>query len=216
MATSFCIPQAVRVKTVIIDSVEEDTVYLKLDKSGIEQLPTIPLKRYHWYAEPELELVVKVFDDPGQAEEELRFVRDLRDQKTIKIRDAAILVREMDGTVSIKDTRDVDPKKGRLLGAITGGLVGLVGGPAGVVVGALAGAGAGTVAGKHIDLGFSDEFLRNLQDHLQPGKSALVVVVEHEFVVPLSESLARTEGVIAQQALTDGLVAELLAGSAIE
>jgi uncharacterized membrane protein len=113
--------------------------------------------------------------------------------------------------VSVRDTRDIDVKKGRLLGAVTGGLIGLVGGPAGVVVGALAGAGTGAVAGKRIDFGFSDKFLNGLQQHLQPGKSALVVLVEHEFAVPLAESLGHDDGVIVQQALTDGLVEALLA-----
>jgi uncharacterized membrane protein len=195
-----------------IDYVEEDTVYLKLDKRAIKQLPTIPLKRSRWYAEPEMELVVKVYDEPGKAEEALEFVHDLHKQRTVKIRNAAILARDAEGAVTVRDTRDIDTKKGRLLGAITGGLIGLVGGPAGMVVGALTGAGACAVAGKRIDLGFSDKFLGKLQAHLQPGSEALVVLVEHEFAVPLSESLAHDEGIIVQQTLTDKLVEELMAG----
>jgi uncharacterized membrane protein len=194
-----------------IDLVQGNTVYLKLDKQAIAQLPAIPLKRHHWYAEPELELVVKVYDKPGKAEEALAFVHDLHKRRTLKIRNAAILSRDAEGTVTVRDTRDIDPKKGRLLGAITGGLIGLVGGPAGVVVGALTGAGAGGVASKKIDFGFSDRFLNRLQEHLQPGSEALVVLVEHEFAVPLSESLAQDEGVIVQQPLTDKLVEELMA-----
>jgi len=194
-----------------IDYVEDDTVYLKLDKQAIKQLPTIPLKRHHWYAEPEMELVVRVYDESGRAEEALEFVHKLHNQRTLRIRNAAILARDEEGAVTVRDTRDIDPKKGRLLGAITGGLIGLVGGPAGVAVGALAGAGTGAVAGKRIDFGFSDDFLNRLQKHLKPGKSALVVLVEHEFVVKLSESLARDEGTIVQQKLTDKLVEELMA-----
>ncbi|MGD9406252.1 MAG: DUF1269 domain-containing protein [Anaerolineae bacterium] len=196
-----------------IDTASGDAVYLKLDKAAIEQLPAIPVKRHHWYADPELELVVKVYDKPGKAEEALKFVHDLHNQRTLKIRNAAILTRDEEGAVTVRDTRDIDPKKGRLLGAITGGLIGLVGGPAGVVVGALAGAGTGAVAGKRIDFGFSDKFLSKLQEHLQPGSEALVVLVEHEFVVPLSESLARDEGTIVQQTLTDKLVEELMIGA---
>jgi uncharacterized membrane protein len=198
----------------VVDKVEEDAVHLKLDRTAVEQLPAIPLKRFHWHPEPVLELVVKVFDDPGQAEEQLEFVQDLHRRRTIRIQDAAVLVRDADGTPRIMDTRDLEPKKGGLLGAVTGGLVGLVGGPAGMVAGALAGAGAGAVAGRWLDLGFSDKFLNNLEEHLQPGKSALVVLVKHDFAVTLSESLARSEGVIVQQELTDKLVQELLSESA--
>jgi uncharacterized membrane protein/sporulation protein YlmC with PRC-barrel domain len=196
-----------------IDIASGDAVYLKVDKAAIEQLPAIPVKRHHWYAEPELELVVKVYDKPGRAEEALEFVHDLHNRRTLRIRNAAILARDEEGAVTVRDTRDIDPKKGRLLGAITGGLIGLVGGPAGVVVGALAGAGTGAVAGKRIDFGFSDKFLNKLQEHLQPGSEALVVLVEHEFVVPLSESLAQDEGTIVQQTLTDKLVEELMIGA---
>jgi uncharacterized membrane protein len=204
--------KAVTLPLSAIDCVQEDTVYLKLDKQAIKQLPAIPLKRHHWYAEPEMELVVRVYDAPGRAEEALAFVHELHKRRTLRIRNAAILARDAEGTVTVRDTRDIDPSKGRLLGAITGGLIGLVGGPVGAVVGALTGAGAGAVAGKQIDLGFSDKFLTNLQAHLQPGSEALVVLVEHEFSVPLSESLAHDEGIIVQQTLTDKLVEELMAG----
>jgi uncharacterized membrane protein len=194
-----------------VESVQANTVYLKLDKAAIEQLPAIPLKRHHWYADPELELVVKVYDRPGKAEEALEFVHDLHNRRVAKVHNAAVLVREADGAVTVRDTRDIDARKGRILGAITGGLIGLVGGPAGVVVGALSGAGAGAVAGKQIDFGFSDKFLNKLQENLLPGSEALVVLVEHEFVVPLSESLAHDGGIVVQQTLTDKLVEELMA-----
>jgi hypothetical protein len=54
---------------------------------------------------------------------------------------------------------------------------------------------------------------RGTYDPHRDGSSsaALVILVEHEFAVPLSESLAGDEGVIIQQALTDRLVADLLA-----
>ena len=194
-----------------IDFVQDDTVFLKLTKRAISELPALPVKRHPWYADPELELVVRVYDEPGKAEEALEFVTDLHKRKTLRIRNAAVLARDAEGTVTVRDTRDIDAKKGRLLGAVTGGLIGLVGGPAGVVVGVLAGAGTGAVAGKRIDFGFSDKFLHGLQQHLQPGKSALVVLVEHEFAVPLAESLGHDDGIIVQQALTDGLVEALLA-----
>lgn len=110
----------------------------------------------------------------------------------------------------MRDTRDVEPKKGRLAGAITGGLIGLVGGPVGVVVGALAGAGVGGLAAKWIDMGFSDKFLAGLEERLQPGTSALVVLVEEEWSVKLSESLGDQEGFIFRQTLADKLVEELM------
>jgi uncharacterized membrane protein len=192
-----------------IDRIEADAVYLKLDKQAIERLPATPLTRHYQKAESEgkeIELVARVFESPGQASEALELVEGLHQQKRFRILNAAVLVKEEDGTTSIKDTKDLEPRKGRILGAIAGGLVGLLAGPVGVVVGALAGVGAGSLAARWVDLGFSDKFLTELQEHLQPGSSALIVLVEHEWAQPMSEALSDLGGVVLQQPLTDEMV----------
>lgn len=63
-------------------------------------------------------------------------------------------------------------------------------------------------------------FLIGLQERLQPGASALVILVEHDWVHPLSEALAGDDarqegerGVILQQTLTDQMVEDLLRAS---
>ena len=47
------------------------------------------------------------------------------------------MVKGVDGTISVQDKKEIESKKRRLLGAVTGGLIGLVGGPVSVAVGAL-------------------------------------------------------------------------------
>jgi uncharacterized membrane protein len=193
-----------------IDRVEENVIHLKLDKAALDQLPSTPLKRSYAEGRTDIELVAQVFDDAEQASETLEFVKDLQRRKLVKILEAAILTKDQEGNTELKDTRDIDAKKGRGLGAITGGLIGLLAGPGGAIIGALAGAGAGTLAGKWIDMGFSDKFLAGLQERLQPGKSALVLLVETEWAATVSEALADREGIILQQTLTDELVQQLL------
>jgi uncharacterized membrane protein len=200
-----------------IDRVELDTVYLKLDKQAIERLPSIALTRHYRKAKAEgkqVDLVTKVFGRTDGARQALEAVEELQQRKGLKILDAAVLVKAEDGTTSFKDVNDLEPGKGRLLGALAGGLVGLIGGPVGVVVGALAGLGAGSLAARWLDLGFSDEFLAGLQEHLQPGTSALVVLVEREWSQALSDALAGDDGVVLRQALTDELVEELMQADA--
>lgn len=65
-------------------------------------------------------------------------------------------------------------------------------------------------AGRRIDEGFSDKFLENLQKHLQPGKSALVLLMEHLWVQKASESMSDLGGMVFQQTITDTLVEDLL------
>ena len=190
-----------------IDFVSADTVYLKLDKKAIEVLPALPVKRNYT---KQMELIARVFDNEEQAGKALKFVQDLQKRRLLKILDAAILVKDKEGNVTLKDVRDIDAKKGRLLGAVTGGIIGLVGGPVGVVVGALAGAGAGSLAGKWIDFGFSGKFLAQLQEYLQPGSSALILLIEHEWVEEASSALSELGGVVLHQTLTDKMVEDLL------
>ena len=199
-----------------VERVAGDRVYLRLDKQAIGQLPAVPVRRHHVRQadeEPKIDLVAVAFDAPEDASRALQYIERFRKKGTLKILNAAILVRDAEGNVGVKDTRDIDPKKGRRLGAVTGGLIGLLGGPVGMVVGALAGAGAGGLAGKKIDMGFSDQFLDGLKQYLKPNTSALIVLVEHGYYEQLSEVIAEEEGVFFRQALTDKLVEKLIAES---
>lgn len=204
-----------------VDRVEGGTVYLTLDKEAVGKLPDLPQTRRAAKGETDIELVARVFRDPDQdneqlAREALDFVEDLHRRHTFKILNAALLSKDQNGDVSVVDTRDIDPKKGRVLGAITGGLIGLLAGPGGAVLGALAGLGAGGAAGKLIDEGFSDEFLENLQGYLQPGSAAVILLVEHEWVKSVAESMAGLSGFVFQQSITDRLVEDLMGASGPE
>ena len=196
-----------------VDRVEGDTVYLKLDKKAVEKLPTIPLKRAFVKGEEDIELVVRVFDRPEQAAEALEFVESLKQRRVIKVLNAAILSKDEEGKFTVQDSKEITPKKGRILGAITGGLVGLLAGPGGVIVGALAGLAAGGAAGKYIDEGFSDKFLENLEQYLQPGKAALILLMEHHWVQPASEAMSDLGGFVFQQTITDRLAEDLAAAA---
>ncbi len=200
-----------KLPTSAVDRIEGDTVYLALDKEAFEKLPTIPLAKEakHGMEQEQIELVVRVFDNPNKAAEALEFVEDLRSRKVLKVLNAAVLVKDKDGKFSIDDVKEFEAKKGRLWGAVTGGLVGLVAGPAGVVVGALAGLGLGGLAGSKIDAGFSNKFLENLDQYLQPGSSALILLMEHHWARSAAESMNDLGGVVFQETLTDRLVKDL-------
>lgn len=199
-----------------VDRVDEDKVYLKLDKADIKRLPTVPVKKKgEKEGEPveQVEMVARVWDDPDKASETLEFVKGLHQRKVLKILDAAILVKAEDGTLTVHDTKEMEPKRGRVVGAVTGGVIGLVGGPIGVVVGALAGAATGGIAAKHIDMGYSDKFLEELEDRLQPGSSALILTAEHHWVQSMEDYLSDTGGMVFQQTISDTLAEDLLAES---
>ena len=94
---------------------------------------------------------------------------------------AAILTRDAKGAIGIHETNDFTTKQGVLGGALAGGLAGLFTGGS-TVKDALLGAGAGYLAGKVIDLGFPDAWLKEIAQSLQPGSSAIVAALQFEHV----------------------------------
>lgn len=200
-----------------IHHIEEDVVYLKLDKHTIESLPAIPVKRrYDWGYIMDVELIVLTFNEEGKANEVLQALKQLDKEGVIKVLNAAVLIKDQDGKAFLRETEDVDAKHGALFGAIAGGLIGLVGGPAGAIVGAAAGAAIGGVAVHGIDMGFPDETLKDLQRGLQPGSSAIIALVEHKWVEKVIEALAEFGGQLFRQMLTDAIVDQLTAAAEAE
>ena len=129
-----------------------------------------------------VDLIVAAFPEEGKADEVLKSLKKLDKEGIIDILNAAVLIKDKDGKAKMKETQDVDAKRGAVFGAIAGGLLGLLGGPPGVVLGAAAGATAGGVAAHKIDMGFSDDSLEEIQAGLQPGSSAVIALIEHEWV----------------------------------
>jgi hypothetical protein len=58
--------------------------------------------------------------------------------------------------------------------------------------------------------------VRQISHRDRQSHSALIVLVEHDWVHPLSEALADDEGIILQQTLTDELVQHLIEESEAE
>jgi uncharacterized membrane protein/sporulation protein YlmC with PRC-barrel domain len=200
--------QEVTIPVSTIDRTADNIIFLKLDQEEVEYLPTIPLQRH--YQKPgktgDLELIVAVYDHPEKANESLK---SLKDKAGKMIRSAAIITKDEDGKTHFAETNDVDAKHGRVFGALSGGLIGLVGGPVGVIVGALAGAVTGGIVAKHVDMGFSDEFLRKLQGLLQPGSSGLLVLVESQHASDFNEMLGETTNIVLRHSLADEIVERL-------
>ena len=193
-----------------IDYVDHEGVHLKLSKDAIHSLPTMPAGG-SGPGHERMQIFAKVFNEPGKAHEALEWLQMAANNpdKPVKIRESAELVRDADGKTRITQSGQPSAGKGAALGAATGGLMALLG-PIGLVAGAVVGAGAGAVIGPKWDMGFPDAFLKNLEERLEPGHSALVVLVDHESAQNLTETLAGRKDVMEGQQLVDTLVQELL------
>ncbi len=117
-------------------------------------------------------LVVITFDNAEEAGK----VREalLKQKEYISLDDSAVVVKDEEGKVHVKNQTD----RGVLVGAVGGGVLGLLLGSvffplAGLLVGAVGGA----LVGRTMDLGIDQKFAQDVSEALQPGTSALFIIV---------------------------------------
>lgn len=158
-----------------------------------------------------VELVIATFEnDETKAEAVLKRTKELEDQGALKVVDIATITKPKEGEVRVLDIGDVTPKRGAVFGAITGGLMGLMVGPVGAVVGAVAGAATGGATAKLADYGVSNHLIKDIQNGLAPGSSALIAYVEMNWIEKAIARLEELGGTVTHETLDSDLVNTLL------
>ena len=135
------------------------------------------------------QVIVAAFDGMDSAKAAFDDLRQLEKEKSIKIENAAILRKDHDSKLHIRDVKDMTGTRGVVLGGVTGAIVGVIAGPVGWV--ALGGAAIGGLVAKLKDGGFDNSRLEQWGDRLQPGTSALVAVVDHIWVRDVEAELRK-------------------------
>jgi uncharacterized membrane protein len=157
---------------------------------------------------PGYEMMVVAFEDEDKADEVLSTLKQLDLEATVDLRSAAVVKRDAEGKVRIKETKDFDAKQGAIGGAVAGSLLGLLGGS--LLKGAILGAAGGALAGKGIDMGLNDEYLSEIGESLGSGSSAIVALVTFERVERAMEELDKFEGgTILRHTLSDEVYQQL-------
>lgn len=140
-----------------------------------------------------LKLVVWVSDRSGEASRALQALKR-HDERVA--RNAAVLIRDREGEVFVFESGDVDLLYWPVLGAVVGFFV------------------------KRLERSepahAAREQMMPLQTAFPPGSSALVILVAEAQVAGMFEFLAAFQGQAWEQALADGLLAQLAAGMASE
>jgi uncharacterized membrane protein len=145
-----------------------------------------------------VQVIVAVFQSEQGADTLLYELEAAQLSGYIGIQNAAILRRDQENKLHIREKGDWGPGQGAAAGAVLGALVGAIAGPGAIVVGA-AGAVIGSLAAKLRDSGFEDDRLQRLGDSLTPGTSALVVVVEHKWLADTETRIAEAGGDLVTQ-----------------
>ena len=119
-------------------------------------------------------LVVITFDGAGEAAKVRESLHSLEAQGLLSLDDSAVVVKDAEGKLHVKNQTDRGVKVGAIGGGMLGLLIGSVFFPfAGLIGGALVGA----VMGKMADLGVDQKFVHEVGAALQPDTSALFILV---------------------------------------
>jgi len=138
-----------------------------------------------------VQLLVIGFDHPnfrGEIAEELERLSELG---LVRVLDALIVAKDADGTLTKLELSQLTTAEAQELGATVGALIGL--GAAGED-GAIAGAeiGAAAAADGHL---LDDVDALEVLDEIAPGTTAAVVLIEHQWSIPLRNAITNAGGV---------------------
>jgi uncharacterized membrane protein len=128
------------------------------------------------------DLIVVAFPGEDTADQVLNKLQALQKEHLIDLEDACVVVRDRHGKVHVKQAVNLiglEAASGGAFGALWGTLIGLLflNPLAGLLTGAAVGAGAGALSGMLSDYGIDDDFIRSLGETLEPGTSALFILV---------------------------------------
>lgn len=119
------------------------------------------------------QLVVTTFADADTAERALAAIQGVASNGALAITDYAVIVKDAEGNVSTKNRVSTNTAWGAGIGAALGGLLSFMFPLAGIAIGA----GGGALIGKQIGDNVDQSFVRQVQEGLAPGASALFVLV---------------------------------------
>jgi uncharacterized membrane protein len=140
-------------------------------------------------------ILVVTFEDETQGSSVLESLKSLEHQGLLKLDDAAVIVKDAQGEVHVKNKTESGVK----VGAVAGGFFGLL--VAGIlfpIAGLALGAAGGALIGKSLHTGVDKDFITEVRNSLQPGNSAILFIVHHENVGLLIAALEPYKGKIYQ------------------
>jgi uncharacterized membrane protein len=151
-------------------------------------------------------LIAMSFKDEQSAGLFLGELGELQKQQLIKLDDAATVVRNRDGKAKIKQARGL-VGEGALGGAFWGMLIGLLFFVP--ILGMGLGAALGALAGKGADYGIDDSFIKDVSAKIQPGTSAIFMLVHDAEPDKVIGQLKKFNGEIIHTSLSNQQEAQL-------
>jgi uncharacterized membrane protein len=149
-------------------------------------------------------VVVVGFDENAKAYEALSKLKSLSDQQQLTARSAAVVERDDNGKLQIKDSFEADTGVATTGGGLVGMLLGVIAGPYGMLLGLTGGALAGgSFELRHGD--DEDEVLTRINAAINPGHTVLVAQVNEPAIEVLDKAMGELGGVVIRKSEADVL-----------
>jgi uncharacterized membrane protein len=143
------------------------------------------------------EFIAIIFDDADQATAALGSVRSLEHDDKIRLTDTAVVTKDADGKVSIKNEASSGTETGAVVGSILGAMLFLIFPLAGIV----GGAAIGALIGRAVAPGVDGGFVKEVGDDLPAGGSALFLLIKDGDIGLLIGAMRRYDGRVRQTTL---------------
>lgn len=152
------------------------------------------------------DLIAIAYDDEFKAEDVRLTLAKLQREHLIDLEDAAVVVKNKEGKVKLKQAVNLTGA-----GAVQGGFWGMLIGWLFLMpfLGAAVGAASGAITGALSDIGVEDDFMRELGESLQPGTSALFVLVRKVTPDKVLEEISPYGGKVLRTSLSKDEEAQL-------
>jgi uncharacterized membrane protein len=142
------------------------------------------------------------FPEEANAYEALSRLKELGSQDAVGVRGAAVVVREEDGRITIKDQFGEDSFENAAGGGLLGLVVGVLGGPLGVLVGGA----TGLLIGLLFDDDDDDDthsVLGDISSSIRVGPPGLLAEVSEEGPAAVDAVMAHLSGTVVRRSVAD-------------
>ncbi|HEY80636.1 MAG TPA: DUF1269 domain-containing protein [Caldilineae bacterium] len=147
-----------------------------------------------------IHMVVAHFEDDEAAQKALKALNAAHKKEDLPLDGAALIYRDSEGKVHLKEIGDAHAREGAMAGALIGGALGLLFGPLGLIGGGAIGAYYGSIAAETVEGGVPDAALVEIASLLPNDSSAVVALTTDEAAREVEALLRSLDG----QVITDG------------
>jgi len=147
-------------------------------------------------------VVVVNFEQDANAYEALTDLKELDSQGQLDLHAAAVVVRDDDGQLVVKDDASDGAMTGTATGGIVGLLIGILGGPLGVLIGGA----TGLLVGSLFDMDDEDDtesVLSDISTSVKAGRTALLAEVDEQSPDVIDTAMAHLAGSVLRRHVAD-------------